>query len=53
MFLSQPFKKLLRYGESALLPRSFDLLFKKRVHTTKTLFYLENWKYAYSLLVTF
>jgi len=50
MFFSQPFKNILRYGECALLPRSFDLL-QKRVHTPKTLFYPENWKYVYSLLV--
>jgi len=37
MFLSHPFKKCLRYGKCALLPRSFDLLYK-RVHTPKTLF---------------
>jgi len=32
MFLSQPFKKLLRYGECTLLPRSFDLFKKKSTY---------------------
>jgi len=36
MFLSQPFKKFLRYGECVLLPRSFDLLLKKSTYSQDT-----------------